>query len=277
MDTNVLTRPRPAAKIGSRNGRTDGCDEAVVAHDLCETHDLQERRAQTRVDLPQETTRDDHDSETPEHLEAARASNEALDVSEVRFRSDYRDSTGTARRLQALVAIGYSQTALCQRLGLPSSNLALLIHGKRPNVWKKTHDRVDALFAQCWSQPILGESGDRARRLAAKHGWVVPLAWDDIDDPAEKPNIEGEKVVKVKGKKPVLIDDIAIELALRGEKVKLTPAEREIAVRRLHALRWSDGRIAAQLHCTDRTVIRIRVRLGLEAFDFSEIRQVESA
>ena len=43
---------------------------------------------------------------------------------------------------------------------------------------------------------------------------------------------------------------------------------------RLHALRWSDGRIAETLHITSKTVMRIRQELGLESFEVAEIRAV---
>jgi hypothetical protein len=64
---------------------------------------------------------------------------------------------------------------------------------------------------------------------------------------------------------------------MHGERVRLTPAERREAVTRLHRLRWSDGRIAEALHCADRTVLRIREELHLEAFDQTTLQRKGAA
>jgi hypothetical protein len=219
-----------------------------------------------------------------------------------------RDGTGTTRRLQALVAIGYTQTELAARLAIHTQYLWVLTNRPSAQVSQKTYSAVRSLFAALWAHPVEGPPGRRGRSLARKHGWVGPLAWDDIDDPSETPNVHGvqpvtTEVVRVyetsiyvdlNGLWPErlfivslrletetvpaeLIDDVAVDLAIRGEAVKLTAAERRVAVTRLHAERWSDKRIAATLHIVDRTVLRIRQDLGLQAFDFSEIRQVDAA
>lgn len=189
------------------------------------------------------------------------------------------DSTGVSRRLRALIAIGYSQTQLAARLRIRASNLSTLIHGKRPRVSPVTYRAVCALFKELWAHPAQGPGAERSRAIAKSHGWVGPLAWDDIDDPAERPNIRGGKPDPVdkenSGKKH--IDEIAVERAMRGDRVKLTRLERLDAIRRLHARKWSDRRVGLALHIDERTVLRNRQELGLAAFEFSEIRQADSA
>ena len=218
------------------------------------------------------------------------------------------DHTGTARRLQALVAIGYPQRELAARLGISAAALSGLLHRKHGGVTGKTHYAVVDLFKELWAHPVPGRSGQLSRTLARKWQWVGPLAWDNIDDPAETANPHGsvpalatagafeldpryELDIRIEigltgpyivyvisvATKPELIDEIAVELAISGEPVKLTFAERRVAVARLHAQRWGDPRIAATLHVTDRTVLRIRQELGLESFDYSEIRQARNA
>ncbi|MCI4659620.1 hypothetical protein [Cryobacterium zhongshanensis] len=179
------------------------------------------------------------------------------------------DATGTVRRLRALVAIGYSQTDLALRLGLSPVDLSALINAKRKRVPERTFSSTCLIFASLWDIPVLDPAGERLRRIAKARKWAVPLAWDDIDDPAETPNVRGVKSHD--------LDEIAIELATRGERVRLTPAERRVAVAQLHSRRWSDMRIAVTLHITDRTVLRIRQELDLQAFDFGLLRQANAA
>ena len=103
------------------------------------------------------------------------------------------DGTGTRRRLQALVTIGWSISELGRRLDILPSNLATTIHGRK-NVTVATRDKVTALYDHLWDTPAhpSGRHGSvpaRARAYAARHGWVPPLAWDDatIDDPSATP------------------------------------------------------------------------------------------
>lgn len=97
------------------------------------------------------------------------------------------DACGTVRRLRALVAIGYTQTDLCARLGLLPGNGCQLFRGQRRFVTAATANRVRQLYDKLAMTP--GPS-DRARNHARKHRWAPPLAWDDetIDDPNAKPD-----------------------------------------------------------------------------------------
>ncbi len=61
------------------------------------------------------------------------------------------------------------------------------------------------------------------------------------------------------------VDEIAIELACSGERMRLTPLERREAVSRLVAVKLNDHAIAERLHVTAKTVLRIRQELGLAA------------
>lgn len=175
-------------------------------------------------------------------------------------------SRGTHRRLQALVARGWSQSKLADRLGVDRGNFGVMMQRARVSV--TLHRQVEALFDDLWNkQPPRTAWRDsiaysRTIRYARERRWLPPLAWDDIDNDAEPPlQDNGDS-----------IDEIAVELAIQGEHVRLRPAERRECVLRLHRERWSDRRIAEQIGCTDKTVFRIREELGLEAFDQSELR-----
>lgn len=174
-------------------------------------------------------------------------------------------ATGTVRRLQALVAIGYSQTQLSERLNMQVTNLSHLIHCQRERVTAATYVATLELFRRLWSQPLAGTRADQARAVARENGWEGPLAWDDIDDPDEQPNIDGEDQ-----ELDDFFDAAAVELALSGVQVKLRDVDRHECVRRLHAQRWGDRRIADMLGCAIRTVERDRAHLALPGIDLSE-------
>lgn len=174
---------------------------------------------------------------------------------------------GTHRRLQALVVGGWSQSKLAQRLGVEPSNFTTLMRGDQ--VLVSTSLAVRDLFDELWDQePPRDEWRDkiaysRTVRFAKERRWLPALAWDDPDTDVEPPAVEdGDD----------LVDDMAVELALMGERPRLTPAERRECVKRLHRDRWSDGRIAETIGCDARTVLRIRDEFGLAAFDQTELR-----
>lgn len=88
---------------------------------------------------------------------------------------------GTLRRVQALVAIGWTIAELARRLDIPRLRLDRL--DERSHVQAQTARAVDALFRELCMTP--GPS-NRARRAAERKGWPPPLAWDDIDNPRER-------------------------------------------------------------------------------------------
>jgi hypothetical protein len=63
---------------------------------------------------------------------------------------------------------------------------------------------------------------------------------------------------------PDYIDEIAVELACRGERVSLTPTEFRVAARRLYAMQLSTVEIARRLHTTYGTANDV---IGLSASD----------
>lgn len=102
------------------------------------------------------------------------------------------DGLGSTRRLQALVAIGYTQTYLAERLGWQVSNLGKLTHGQR-KVTTATAKQISALYDELSMKPGPSEG---ARNYARRRHWPAPLAWDDIDDPQERPQRTKRTVVR---------------------------------------------------------------------------------
>lgn len=176
------------------------------------------------------------------------------------------DATGTVRRLQGLVAIGHTQAALARRLRWSQENLARVITGELARVTPAIADAVKMLFLELWAHPVLTETGERVKEIARRRGWVSPLAWDDIDDPAELPNLAGKTLRPASPFDPdgPTIDRIVVDRAVKGLPSKVTAAERRLVVVRLHGMGWDDTRIA-KATCVTHLIIRSdRKVLGLE-------------
>ncbi|QFP96848.1 helix-turn-helix DNA-binding protein [Gordonia phage Mcklovin] len=94
---------------------------------------------------------------------------------------------GTTRRLQALVANGYSQREICRRLGWAwQGNATALFLGRAEYVVARRAREVAHLFTQLQMVP---GTDVRARNRGRAHGWAPPLDWDEdlIDDPNATP------------------------------------------------------------------------------------------
>lgn len=171
-------------------------------------------------------------------------------------------SVGTHRRIQALVARGWSQSKLAARLNMGPSNFGTMLERDRVSV--RTHRAVADLYDELWNvQPQRETWHDkaaysRAVNYANARRWLAPLAWDDIDADAEPPLVES-----VDG----AIDEVAVDLACAGEVVRLTYAEQRAAITRLSGEGWSDSKIAERLRLAPRSVLRIRGELGLPAVE----------
>ena len=103
------------------------------------------------------------------------------------------DATGARRRLQALVAVGYSQAVLAGRLGQLRANFTGTM--SRERLTAGTVRAVRELYDELWdkrpdeSTHRTRISASRARNYAQARGWPVPMAWDEpeIDDPGAGP------------------------------------------------------------------------------------------
>lgn len=109
------------------------------------------------------------------------------------------DGTGTRRRLQALVAIGWPQLRLGREMGIAHHRI-IWEHVRQDVVSADTARRVKELYERLWNtDPIAYGVSPRfvaeAKQRAADNGWVPPAAWDDdyIDSPAAVPDI-GEQI-----------------------------------------------------------------------------------
>lgn len=169
--------------------------------------------------------------------------------------------TGTRRRLQALVANGWTQGALAARLGMSTGNFNSLIHGHNRKagagrVLASTYRAVLALYEELWDQPApLTRGRVRSQAVAKQHGWPPPLAWDDdtIDDPDAGPAVDDVD--------EDLVDELAIEAVLDGHPMALTGATQLAAVHRMLERGMPVRVVADRLGIQERQVDRLRVRV----------------
>lgn len=88
------------------------------------------------------------------------------------------DAAGTRRRLQALACLGWSLGEQGRRLGWTHQNYSAL--QTRTQVIARTARLVRALYDELSMTPApAGPGVERARRAAARKGYLPPLAWDD--------------------------------------------------------------------------------------------------
>lgn len=93
---------------------------------------------------------------------------------------------GTRRRLEALHAIGWSGAQLGELLGV-TVQAVYRLRTQDTLIYPTTAAKVAELYEKLWDTPQIGWMADRTRRMAQRNGWAPPMAWDDIDDPDEKP------------------------------------------------------------------------------------------
>ena len=126
-------------------------------------------------------------------------------------------SLGATRRIRALMAIGWRHDDITQFIGRASHHLATGRYPRMPALdWRvvaATYERLS---------PVDGGSV-KSRTRAKRAGFAPPLAWDDIDDPAETPTLGGIDDQ---------LDPVVVMRLLEGRRIKATNAEREEAIRR---------------------------------------------
>jgi hypothetical protein len=128
--------------------------------------------------------------------------------------------TGTFRRIQALLAIGWSHSHIEAHTGIATGPL---MAKARPRVRRSTHDLMAACYRDLATHP--GPSAI-ARARAAARGYVSPAGWNDIDrDPHPdlgEPNDDRPNHDQV--------DHVVVDRILAGDRLTTTRAEKEAVV-----------------------------------------------
>ena len=147
----------------------------------------------------------------------------------------YVDATGTVRRIRALQALGWRYADIDAAVGHAERGWAHNLTAQ-DRVHVDTAEKVQAAFEQL---AMTRGPSERVRRHAARMGWAPPLAWDDIDDPAEQPNIGGAFDDQV--------DPVVVDRLLAGQQIPSNRAEKTEAMRRWRATGRSE-RSLCELH-----------------------------
>jgi biotin operon repressor len=132
---------------------------------------------------------------------------------------------GTARRIHALQALGWSLQTIGDQIGSSAQTL-YRIANEQDVVWSSTRDAVAEVYERLCMTLADDRLAGRKRLAAQRKGYRPPMAWDDIDlDPDTADETDDD-----------VLDEVAIERALQGHRVTLNEAEKlEALTRHLEA------------------------------------------
>ena len=160
---------------------------------------------------------------------------------------------GAQRRIRALAARGWTLDEIARRLMWADERRDNIHNVEHVHAW--VHQSLSALYEEIWNaEPpaaTLSECAlrDRTIRRAQRMGWAPPMAWDDIDNDDAPEAVEAD---------PDLVDEVAVELALQGHRVRLSAAERRVVIAKGTELGMSAKELAERVQLCSRTVHRRR-------------------
>lgn len=162
---------------------------------------------------------------------------------------------GITRRVRALVRIGWTVPHIAEACGVHHDTI-LDIRRRRPEfVSRRVRDAIVAGYETLSMRLPQPQSKQdragvtRARNHATRSGWFPPLAWNDIDDPDERPSRAKQRP---NGRD---LDPVVVERFLGGDHALPTTytEKREIARRWVamgrtqyeleHAVGWNSARL----------------------------------
>lgn len=164
------------------------------------------------------------------------------------------DATGTVRRIEALVALGYTWEALDDYLSRQHGTMSRRHHqwvAKGARVNRPGAAEIAAMYdALSMKVPPDTYGSRRAKARARRAGWLPPLAWDDdrIDDPTYRPDARTERRRRAGQRSPREVDEANVRRALSGERVDTTRAEKEEIMRRWIARGGSERELCLRMN-----------------------------
>lgn len=103
----------------------------------------------------------------------------------------YVPRLGATRRVRALQRIGWNMPQIAHAADVTPRTIRAIVDPAQGTtlVSRATHDAIDQAYRALCMTP---GPDQRTARMGERRGWVPPLAWDDVDDPVEQPNLDGE-------------------------------------------------------------------------------------
>lgn len=96
----------------------------------------------------------------------------------------YRPAIGLTRKVQHLFFMGWTGADIARRVGVEQGHIYRIAEGANRTVDKGMYDRTAAVYRQLCHT----DGGSvRAKNTAARNGWVSIYAYDNPDDPRDKP------------------------------------------------------------------------------------------
>ncbi|MHA3724191.1 hypothetical protein ACXR2T_09965 [Leucobacter sp. HY1910] len=186
---------------------------------------------------------------------------------ELRFAGpkDQIESAGSRRRLQALIAAGWSAPLLAEKLSTTRGYVRDMAVGTRRFLPDHVH-RIERLHRALWDQPPpRSEQYEklayaRALSMARRYDWVTTLAWDDIDRdeaPARLSDAGGEETNAP--------DETAVIELMAGRRVPAARADYLAAIDRLTARDVSQTEIGERIGWSQARVSKVLSRARDEA------------
>lgn len=176
--------------------------------------------------------------------------------------TQYELALGAQRRLQALVAFGYSQARLARELGISANGLGALLRNELVTAWRARevrdlYERLSMTLPATDTTPRR-KSVTRAKRYALDHGWAPPMAWDEgaLDDPDARPHMRRPAGPR-SAQRPV--DEVAVARVLAGHAPPsvLSTVDRQAAAVRLRARGTTLTQLAKTLGCSGATAKKL--------------------
>lgn len=125
---------------------------------------------------------------------------------------------GYNRRREALLALGHTNTTIADEIAKTLGRPQRPATNQRLQAWRWRG--MAAAFESLCMTP--GESR-KTRLRAQQFGYLPPLAWDDIDDPAERP----ARPRRHQDRRRTEVDHAVVERVLAGEHLDTTRAEKQ--------------------------------------------------
>lgn len=145
---------------------------------------------------------------------------------------------GSVRRVQALLALGHTHAEISAAADAAPTMSANVLVARYPVIKVEVAAAVARAYEQLSMTVPQGWKAEQCRRRAVKAGYLPPLAWNDIDDPAERPARARERWSDSE------LDEVVVLRAMDGHFDRhFTTAERREVTRR-----WiADGRSVGSL------------------------------